>query len=142
MAHSASRTPRLVASPAAHDFRDPVFGRVAVGAQAAAVDPGVRDRVEDLLVRSAQQGRGHGRAGHADQQHVIESDAVEGVFQGEDALDFVGLDHGRQHVADAEAVVTQPGQSPVAGSTQSAQARMAPRLSEGWPHSAASQVSL
>ena len=129
-----------VASPAAHDFREPAFGRVAIGPQAAAVDPGVRDRVEHLLARSAQQGRGHGRAGHADQQHVIEPHAVEGVLQGDDSLDLVGLDHGRQHVADAKR--RRAGCRPGAGSPSRPQARIAPRLSEGWPHSAANQVSL
>ena len=68
-------------------------GRVAIGAQRAAVEPGVGDGVDDLLARAAEQLRGDGGGGDADEQDVIEADAVEAVFQREDALDFVGFDH-------------------------------------------------
>ncbi len=72
--------------------------RVPVGAQRAAVDPRVGHGVEDVLPRPAEQPGGHrcGRDPH--EQHVVQPDAVETVFQRQHALDFVRLDHGQQHV--------------------------------------------
>jgi hypothetical protein len=93
IANSAWRTARLVASPAAQLLR------VAIRAQRAAVDPRVRERVDDLLHRAAQHLRGDRGGRDAYEQHVIEPDAVEGVLEREHALDLVRLDHGRQHVA-------------------------------------------
>ena len=37
-----------------------------------------------------------------DQQHVIEADAVEAVFQRENTLDLVRFDHGVEQVGDGE----------------------------------------
>ena len=74
-------------------------GCVAVGPQRAAVDPGVGKRVEQVVARAAEQARRHGGGGDAHEQHVVQPDAVEAVFQREDALDFVRLDHGHEHVA-------------------------------------------
>ena len=43
---------------------------------------------------------GHGGAGDADQNHVVQTDTVECVLQCNHALDFVGHDHVVQYVAD------------------------------------------
>ncbi len=74
-------------------------GRMAVGAQALAVDPGLRHRIDDLVVSQSHQLGNHGGGGHLDQHHVIEAHAVEAVFQREHALDLVGLDHRREDIA-------------------------------------------
>jgi hypothetical protein len=60
----------------------------------------MRDGVDDLVARAAQHRGGYGGGSDAHQQHVVEADAVEGIFQGQDALDFVGLDHESQEVPD------------------------------------------
>ena len=72
---------------------------MAVGAQRLAVDPGLRDGIDDLVVGTAQHLGDHRGRGHLDQHHVVEADAVEAVLEREHALDLVRLDHRRQHVA-------------------------------------------
>ena len=52
--HQREAHARLVASPAAQDFREPVLGAWRYGAQGAAIDPGLRKRVDDLLARAAE----------------------------------------------------------------------------------------
>ncbi len=114
-------------------------GGVAVSPQALPVDPGQRQRIEDLPAGQAEHLRDHSGRGYLDQHDVVETNLVEGVLQRQAALDLVGLDHRRQHRAHGER--RRPSATAVRES-QSATARMPPRLSEGWPHSAASQVSL
>ena len=41
---------------------------------------------------------------------VVEADLVEGVFEREAALDFVGLDHGGEDVADGELAMAVAGE--------------------------------
>ena len=87
--------------------RGPAFaragvGRVAIGAQALAIDPRERERVDGLLAREAEQLADDGGGGDLDQHDVIEADLVEGVFKRDAALNLVGLDHGRQHVAHGQ----------------------------------------
>ena len=82
-------------------------GRVAIGAQRAAVDPRVRQRVDDLLERAAEHRGGDRGRGDAHQQHVIEAHAVEAVLEREHALDLVRLDHGGQHVAHGERLLAE-----------------------------------
>ncbi len=74
-------------------------GRVAIGAQGRAVDPGVGDGVDDLLALQPQHLCGHGGGGDAHQHDVIQAHAVEAVVDGGDALDLVRLDHGDEHIA-------------------------------------------
>ncbi|MNN63382.1 hypothetical protein D3C81_1787560 [compost metagenome] len=71
--------------------------RVAVGAQCLAIHQGVGNGREQLLAIGAHQPGADGGGRQLDQQHMVQADAVEGVLQGEYALDFVGLDHGLQH---------------------------------------------
>lgn len=40
---------------------------------------------------------------------MVETDTVEGVEEGETALDFVGLDHALQHISDRY-LLTRSGQ--------------------------------
>ena len=49
------------------------IGRVPIGAQRAAVDPGIRHGIDDLIAGAAQHRRDHRRGGDAHQQHVIEA---------------------------------------------------------------------
>ena len=74
-------------------------GRVAVGAQALPVDEGVGHRADDFVARETEHLRHHRRRRNFDEHHVIESDAIEAVLEGDDPLDLVGFDHGRQHLA-------------------------------------------
>ena len=76
-------------------------GGVPIGAQRAAVDPGVGNRVHDLLKAGAEHARHHCGRGDAHQQHVIESHAVEAVLERQHPLDLVRLDHGGEHLAHA-----------------------------------------
>ncbi len=76
-------------------------GGVPVGAQRAAVDPGVGNRVHDLPGAGAEHARHHCGRGDAHQQHVIESHAVEAVLERQHPLDLVRLDHGGEHLAHA-----------------------------------------
>lgn len=77
-------------------------GRVAVGAEALAVDPGEREGVDDLRAGEAEHVGDDGGGGDFDEHDVIEADAVEGVFESEAALDLVSLDHGGEDVAHGE----------------------------------------
>ena len=72
---------------------------MAVGAQALPVDEGVGHRADDFVARETEHLRHHGRRRNFDEHHVIESDAIEAVFERDDPLDLVGLDHRRQHIA-------------------------------------------
>ena len=102
VAHGAAR--RVAGRPA---LARAGVRRMAVGAQGAAVDPGVGQGIDYLLERPAQHLRGDGRRGDAHEQHVIEADAVERIFQREDALDFVRLDHRGQHVAHGQRLLAE-----------------------------------
>ncbi len=75
---------------------------MAVSPQALAVDPCQRQRIEDLIAGKAEHLRDHSRRGDLDQHDVIEAHLVEGVLEREAALDLVGLDHRRQHVAHGQ----------------------------------------
>ena len=76
--------------------------RVPIRSQRAAVEPRIRNGVDDLVAAAAEQARRHRRARDAHEQHVVETDAVEAVVQREHALDLVRLDHGREHVGHRE----------------------------------------
>ena len=78
--------------------------------------------------------------GDLHQHDVVEADAVEAVLEREHALDLVRLDHRGQHVVHRERRLARGDGRCATASRRSA--RMPPRLSDGWPHSAASQVSL
>ena len=78
------------------------IGRVAVGAQRLAVDPGVGHRIDHFFARAAQHGRHHCSAGDLDQHDVVEADAVEAVFERDHALDFMRLDHAGKHFAHGQ----------------------------------------
>ena len=95
-------TARLVASPAARDLRGTGVRRVAMGPKRAAIHPGIGNGIDDLVTRAAEELRGDGGGRDADEQYVVEADAVETVFERENALDFVSLDHRGEDVAHGE----------------------------------------
>ncbi len=92
-AHRAAR--RVAGSPALARAR---VRRVPVGAQRAAVDPGMRQRVQDLFAVPAQHACHDRRRCDPDEQHVVEADPVVAVLEREHALDLVRLDHRLEHV--------------------------------------------
>lgn len=77
-------------------------GRVSVGTETLAVNPGLGDGIGGLsLVETEHLGDGRG-GGDLDQDDVVEADLVVGVLQGENALNLVGLDHGLEDVLDLQ----------------------------------------
>ncbi len=87
--------------------RRPAFARAGVGrvpirAQALAVDPGERERVDGLVAREAEQLADDGGGRDLDENNVIEADLVEGVLERDAALNLVGLDHGGEYIAHGE----------------------------------------
>ena len=77
----------------------PGVWRVAVGPQGAAIEERIGERVDDLFAGAAEQPGRNGGRGNTHQEHMIQAEAVERVLEGEDALDFMRLDHGQQHIA-------------------------------------------
>ena len=77
-------------------------GRVAVGTQRLSIDPGKGHGIGDLFLRQAKHLGYDGGAGYLDQHDVIEPHLVEGIFQRDAALDFVGLDHAGEHIFHGE----------------------------------------
>lgn len=77
-------------------------GRVAVGSEGLAVNPGLGDSVGGLLLGQAEHLGDDGSGGDLDQDNVVETDLVEGVEEGEAALDLVGLDHGLKDLLDGD----------------------------------------
>ncbi|KAG1430687.1 hypothetical protein G6F57_022995 [Rhizopus arrhizus] len=75
---------------------------MAIGAQALAVDPGQRYRVDHFIAVQSQHLRHDGGGRHLDQHDVVQPDFVEGVLQRDAALDLVRLDHAGQHVAHGQ----------------------------------------
>lgn len=83
-------------------FPRPGVGRVSIGAESATVEPGIREGLDDGGFIQVEHATGDGSGGNADEDDVVEADAVEAVFEGEDALDFVSLDAPVEDVADGE----------------------------------------
>ena len=112
---------------------------MTVRPQRLAIDEGMGQGREQLRPIGAHQFGAHCRGGNLDQYHVIEADAIEGVFQGQ----YPWISCAMTMASSTVRMVS--GDSPLATrfcERWSATARMPPRLSEGWAHSAASQVSL
>ena len=84
--------------------------------------------------------RDDGGRGDLHQHDVVEADLLKLFSSAMHALDLVRLDHRGEHVAHRERRACPPPRRCARASRPSA--RMPPRLSDGWPHSAASQVSL
>ena len=75
---------------------------MAVGAESGTVEPRLGNRIDDLFAGAAEHGGGDGGGGDADEENVVQADAVEGIFKGEDTLDFVGLHHGGEDVVQGD----------------------------------------
>ena len=87
--------------------RGPGFSRarircMTVGAQRLTVGKCMGQRRQHLLAIGAHQFGGHGGRGDFHQNDVIKSYAVEGVFQGNDALNLVSHDHRFQHITNRQ----------------------------------------
>ncbi|MNF56060.1 hypothetical protein D3C84_375390 [compost metagenome] len=75
---------------------------MAVGTQRLTIDEDLGDGRQQLFAAGPHQlGADRGR-GQLDQQHVIQADPVEGIFQGEHALDLVSNDHRVQYRTHAQ----------------------------------------
>ena len=75
---------------------------MTVGTQRLAISPGLGDGVDGLVTVETQELGDNGGTGDLDEDDVIETDAVEGVEEGEASLDLVSLDHARENVMDGE----------------------------------------
>lgn len=73
---------------------------MAVSAERLAIDPCLRDGIDGLVTIQSQQLGNDCSSSNLDENDVVKADAVERVFEGEAALDFVCLDHGFQDVLD------------------------------------------
>ncbi|MNN13581.1 hypothetical protein D3C81_1266180 [compost metagenome] len=82
-------------------------GRMAIGTKGLAVDEGVGQGREHLLTIGPHQPGAHGGRGDLHQNHVIEADAVEGVFQRQHALDLMRHDHRLQHITHQQWLFTR-----------------------------------
>ena len=81
-----------MASPAAQRFARAGIRRVTVSAQRAAIGARIGNGIDDLFARSAEKLRRDSRGCDAHEQHVVQADAIETIFQREHALDFVRLE--------------------------------------------------
>jgi hypothetical protein len=77
-------------------------GRVTVGTQTLAINPGLGDGIGGLLLSKAEHLGDDGGGGDLDQDDVVETDLVVGVLESQNTLDLVGLDHGLEDIADLE----------------------------------------
>src|SRR5438094_681711 len=75
---------------------------MSISSQGPTIQPGVRNSIRDLLFAAAKEFSGKSSGGYAHQQHMIEAHSIETVFQGENPLNFVRLDHGCEQVANTE----------------------------------------
>jgi hypothetical protein len=73
--------------------------RVPISAQRLTIDKSLRNGIDDLLSPTAHQPGAYRSSGHLDQQHVIQPDAIEAVFECQHTLDLVGLDHRFEDLA-------------------------------------------
>ncbi|MNJ50152.1 hypothetical protein D3C77_454140 [compost metagenome] len=78
------------------------IGCMAIGTQGLAVYECMGECRQELLAIGPHEFGAHRRGRHLDQQHVVEADAIEGVFQGYHTLNLVGHDHGVEHHAHAQ----------------------------------------
>lgn len=76
--------------------------RVTVGTQTLAVNPSLGDGISGLLLGETHHLGDDGGGRNLDQHNVVQADLIEGVLEGQNALDFVGLDHSLQNVADLQ----------------------------------------
>lgn len=110
----------------------------------------------DLVSRQSEQFADDGGRSDLDKKHMIKTNAVESVLEGQDALDLVSHDHPGEYVLDLERWSSlgdrAPG-NPVGYGQDGAEVILSPhssirsrseskktcgaRLAEGWPHSAA-----
>lgn len=73
---------------------------MSVGAETLTVNPRLCDGIRRLLLVEVEKLRNDGSGSDLDQNDVIQTDLVEGVLQGQNTLDLVGLDHGLQDILD------------------------------------------
>lgn len=75
---------------------------MAVGSEGLAVNPGLGDSVGGLLLGQAEHLGDNGGRGDLHEHNVVETDLVEGVEEGEAALDLVCLDHSLKDLLDGD----------------------------------------
>lgn len=77
-------------------------GRVSVGTEGLAVNPGLGDSIGGLLLGQAEELGDDSGGGDLDEDNVVETDLVVGVKESQAALDLVGLDHGLENLLDGD----------------------------------------
>lgn len=73
---------------------------MSVGTETLAVHPSLSDGISGLLLVEAEHLSNHSSGGNLDQHNVVQADSVVRILQGQNTLDFVGLDHSLQHFLD------------------------------------------
>jgi hypothetical protein len=73
---------------------------MTVSTQALSINPRLRNCVDGLFAVKSQQFRNDCCRCDFDENDVIETSTVEGIKEGETALDLVGFDHGGEYVVD------------------------------------------
>jgi hypothetical protein len=92
-----------VASPAAHDLREPVFGACRYVRNGWSSSHAL-ERRHDRVAVEAEQPAGDCSRSDLDEQDVVEADAVERVIEREHALDLVRNHGGDEHLAHRHVV--------------------------------------
>ena len=77
-------------------------GGVSVGTETLAVNPGLGDGISGLTLGEAEHLRDHSGGSDLDEDDMVETDLVEGVFQSKNTLDLMGLDHALENILDLE----------------------------------------
>ena len=77
---------------------------MSVRAQCAAIDPCMRQGIQNLIAISAKHTCHYGRRRDTNQQHVVEANSVVAILKREHALNFMRLDHCGQHVAHRQRI--------------------------------------
>jgi len=77
-------------------------GGVTVSTESLAINKGLGDSINGLLLGQAEHLGNNGGSGNLNQDNVVKTDLVEGVLESQNTLDLVSLDHALEHVLDLE----------------------------------------
>ncbi len=80
---------------------------MAISAQGLTIHPSQGYGIDDFFAVQAQHLCDHGGGSHLDQNHVIQTDLVERVFQRDTTLNFVRLNHAGQHGLHAQGLLAR-----------------------------------
>ena len=84
-----------------HGFARTGVGRMAVGPERTSIQPGIGNGINNLFAASAEKLRNHGSGGNPYEKNMVQSNPVKTVFQSQDPLNFMRLNHRDEQIADA-----------------------------------------